>query len=96
MATPSNQPPAKIPALAMLITTYELSQENGKPVFVATVSHTFLGDTEEDLKRIMYAHAKTDQFFAGSLKGLHHSEKSIRSKLLFSGSGNFSPWKNSS
>ncbi len=69
MATPSNQPPAKIPALAMLITTYEYQQKNGKPVFVATVSHTFLGDTEEELKGIMQAHAKTDQFFAGSLKG---------------------------
>lgn len=69
MAGSSNQPPAKIPVLAMLITTYELSQENGKPVFVATVSHTFLGDTEEELKGIMQAHAKTDQFFAGSLKG---------------------------
>lgn len=65
----SNQPPAKIPALAMLITTYELRQENGKQVFVATVSHTFFGDTEEELKDIMQAHAKTDQFFAGSQKG---------------------------
>lgn len=69
MAVQSDQPPAKIPVLAMLITTYELSQENGKPVFIATVSHTFLGDTEEELKGIMQAHAKTDQFFAGSLKG---------------------------
>ena len=69
MAGQSDQPPAKIPALAMLITTYELSQENGKPVFVATVSHTFLGDAEEELRGIMHTHAKTDQFFAGSLKG---------------------------
>lgn len=69
MAGQSNQPPAKIPDLAMLITTYELSQENGKPLFVATVSHTFFGDTEEELKGIMQAHAKTDLFFAGSMKG---------------------------
>lgn len=69
MAGQSNQTLAKIPALAMLITTYELRKENGKPVFIATVSHTFFGDTEEELKGIMQAHEKTDQFFAGSLKG---------------------------
>ncbi len=69
MSGQSNQPPAKIPALAMLITTYELRQDKGKPVFVATVSHTFLGDTEEELNGIMQAHAKTDQFFAASIKG---------------------------
>ncbi len=49
----------------MTITTYELSDNN----WIATVTHTFFGDTETELKGIMEAHKKTDVFFAASFTG---------------------------
>ena len=69
MAGQLSELPSRVPLLAMVITTYELRQENGQQIYVATVSHTFYGNTEDELKGIMNAHAKTDRFFAGSLVG---------------------------
>ncbi len=61
---------SRVPTFALVITTYELVQENGQPIYKGTVTHTFFGDTEDETRRVMQAHAKTDQFFAGSLKGM--------------------------
>lgn len=53
------------PKLSLQITTYEFYGRKWHP----TVTHTFYGDTEEELHKIRDAHRKTDTFFNGSFTG---------------------------
>ncbi len=57
--------PEKIPLFKLMVATYELVDNT----WVATVEHSFYGDTEEEANRIMEAHKKTDRFFAASFTG---------------------------
>lgn len=56
----------KVPILVLTITTYELGEGNE---WIATVTHTFFGDSEDELRGIVEAHKKTDAFFAASFTG---------------------------
>lgn len=56
----------KIPPLQMTVTIYELIGENE---YVAVLSHTFHGSTQEELYAIMNAHKETDSFFRDSFEG---------------------------
>lgn len=53
------------PKLRLQITTYEFYSNFWQP----TVTHTFYGNTEEELQKIRDAHRKTDTFFNGSFTG---------------------------
>lgn len=58
------------PPIAIIITTYELAEDTpGNYRWIATVTHTFHGDTEERAYQIMEAHKKTDVFFSASFQG---------------------------
>jgi hypothetical protein len=53
------------PKLSLQITTYEFYEGMWNP----TVTHTFYGETAEELRRIKDAHKKTDSFFNASFIG---------------------------
>jgi hypothetical protein len=55
-----------IPDLQCTITTYELI---GEDKWVAILSHTFHGSTQEELFAIMKAHKESDSFFRSSFEG---------------------------
>lgn len=55
-----------LPDLQLTVTTYELVGDNQ---WVATLSHTFHGSTQEELYAIMDAHKTTDSFFKSSFQG---------------------------
>lgn len=72
------------PPIALIITTYELSEQpKGHYFWKATVTHAFYGETEERTYQISEAHKKTDAFYAGSFQGkwngviLRNSESQI-------------------
>lgn len=56
---------SRIPQFALVVVTYELVNDT----WVATVGHSFYGDTEEEASRVLEAHKKTDRFFAASFTG---------------------------
>jgi len=56
----------EIPPLQMTITTYELI---GEDKWIATLSHTFHANTQEELFAIMEVHKETDSFFKSSFEG---------------------------
>ena len=59
------------PAINLIITTYELAEDTpGHPVWKATVSHVFTGETVGRVHQIMEAHKTTDIFFAASFEGV--------------------------
>lgn len=59
------------PPVILIITTYELSEDtNNKPIWKATVTHLFSGETVERVHQIAEAHKTTDAFFAASFKGV--------------------------
>ena len=55
----------RVPQLALVVVTYELVDNT----WIATVGHSFYGDTEEEATRVMEAHKKTDRFFAAGFTG---------------------------
>lgn len=57
--------PETVPDFALIVVTYELVDNK----WVATVAHSFYGDTEEEANRVMEAHKKTDRFFSASFTG---------------------------
>ena len=59
------------PAISLVVTTYELTEDTpGHPIWKATLTHVFTGDTVERAYQIMEAHKTTDSFFAASFKGV--------------------------
>ena len=59
------------PPVSLIITTYELSEDaNNKPIWKATVTHLFSGETVERVHQIAESHKTTDAFFAASFKGV--------------------------
>jgi hypothetical protein len=59
------------PPVNLVITTYELSEDaNKNPVWIATVTHVFSGETVDRVYQIAEAHKKTDAFFAASFSGV--------------------------
>ena len=59
------------PPVMLMITTYELTEDSNKnPIWKATVSHIFSGETVERVHQIADAHKKTDTFFAASFEGV--------------------------
>lgn len=54
-----------IPPVTLTITTYELVEG----VLRATVNHEFFGNTEDEARKVLEAHRKTDAFFDASFKG---------------------------
>lgn len=54
-----------VPKLYLQITTYEFYDRK----WHATLTHTFYGNTEDELYKIRDAHRKTDTFFNGSFTG---------------------------
>ena len=69
----SNQiPPTeyKVPPVTLVITTYELAQDNsGNDFWKATVSHVFHGETVGRVYQISEAHKLTDTFYKASFEG---------------------------
>ncbi len=67
------------PKLTLQITTYEFYSGSWHP----TLTHTFYGETRDELHKIRDAHRKTDSFFNGSFTGkfngiiLMNSEETI-------------------
>lgn len=58
-------PDRRVPRFALVVVTYELVDNT----WIATVGHSFYGDTEEEANRVMEAHKKTDRFFAAGFTG---------------------------
>ena len=59
------------PPVNLIITTYELAEDiPGHPIWKATLTHIFSGETVERARQIMEAHKTTDSFFAASFKGV--------------------------
>ncbi len=59
------------PPVNLIITTYELAEDSNKnPIWKATVTHVFSGETVERVQEIAEAHKKTDTFFAASFEGV--------------------------
>lgn len=59
------------PPVTLIITTYELSEDaNNNPIWKATVTHAFSGETVKRVHQIAEAHKTTDAFFAASFKGV--------------------------
>lgn len=64
------------------ITTYEWD-ETGLPQWVPILSHTFYGKNKSEIRIIIAAHKKTDEFFAGSFKGKWNGIKLKNSKIQY-------------
>ncbi len=66
--------------VSIAITTYEFYDGQLHP----TLTHTFYGKSEEDARKILEAHRKTDAFFNGSFAGrwngivLKNSDESVQ------------------
>ncbi len=59
------------PPVTLIITTYELSEDaNKNPIWRATVTHVFSGETVERVYQISEAHKTTDQFYKASFEGV--------------------------
>ena len=59
------------PPVNLIISTYELSEDaNKNPIWKATVTHMFSGETVERVHQIAESHKITDAFFAASFKGV--------------------------
>lgn len=59
------------PPVNLAITTYELAEDsNNNPIWKATVTHIFSGETIERVHQIVDAHKNTDTFFEASFKGV--------------------------
>lgn len=54
------------PSLMLTVSTYELV--NNK--WIATMTHIFYANTQEELFKIMDAHKTTDSFFRASFEGI--------------------------
>jgi len=54
-----------LPLFVLIVVTHELVDNT----WIATVAHSFYGDTEEEANRVMEAHKKTDRFFAAGFTG---------------------------
>lgn len=54
------------PKLMLTISTYELRDDK----YIATLTHTFYADTQQDLFSLMEAHKTTDSFFRASFEGV--------------------------
>lgn len=58
------------PAINLVITTYELVEDTpSHPIWKATVTHVFSGDTVERVYQISEAHKLTDSFYKASFEG---------------------------
>lgn len=58
------------PSVTLIITTYELAEDaNNNPIWKATVTHVFSGETIERVYQISEAHKVTDQFYKASFEG---------------------------
>lgn len=55
------------PQLMLAITTFEYNDDTKN--WVATLTHTFHANTQQELYQLLEAHIKTDQFFAASFEG---------------------------
>lgn len=59
------------PPVNLIITTYELAEDtNNNPIWKATVTHIFSGESVERVHQIAESHKTTDAFFAASFKGV--------------------------
>ncbi len=60
----------KVPPVTLMITTYELTEDDQKiPIWNATVTHVFHGETTERVYQISDAHKLTDAFYRASFEG---------------------------
>lgn len=57
------------PPVNLIITTYELSEDNNNPIWKAVVTHLFSGETLERVHQISEAHKTTDAFYKSSFEG---------------------------
>ncbi len=62
-----------LPPLQLTITTYELMGNK----YDAVVSHTFHGNTQQELFDLIECHKMIDPFFAASFKGMFHYQRGI-------------------
>ncbi len=68
-----NQYEYSIPAISLIITTYELTEEpKGHYFWKATTTHIFHGETIERVYKISDAHKRTDAFYKGSFEGRYN------------------------
>lgn len=59
------------PPVTLIITTYELAEDSNKnPIWKATVTHVFSGETVERVRQISEAHKLTDSFYKASFEGV--------------------------
>ncbi len=59
------------PPVNLIISTYELAEDaDNNPIWKATLTHVFTGETIERVHEIAEAHKKTDTFFAASFDGV--------------------------
>lgn len=59
------------PPVNLIITTYELAEDtNNNPIWKATVTHIFSGETVERVHQISDAHKLTDSFYKASFEGV--------------------------
>ncbi len=68
-----------IPPVTLTITTYELV----KGVPRATVNHEFFGNTEDEARKVLEAHRKTDAFFDASFTGNFRGIILVNSKAVY-------------
>lgn len=59
------------PQVSLIITTYELAEDaDNNPIWKATVTHIFSGETVERVYQISEAHKLTDSFYKASFEGV--------------------------
>ncbi len=61
------------PSLMLSVTTYELRGDK----YIATLTHIFHANTQQELFEIMEAHKTTDSLFRASFEGIFKWKKTI-------------------